>query len=293
MRKNKLTRWNAGDVLILIFLTAFALMILYPIYNTLLISLANQSEYISNPLMLWPKEVSLDSYKYVLGSSKIMRAFLNSVIVVIAGTVYNMLLSVSVAYALTQKFPGRKVFRMFLIFTMYFGGGIVPTYLLMKDLHLLNNMLVLILPSVANVAYIILLQRFFEEIPYELQESAKIDGCTEVGILFKIILPLSLPALATFALYYAVDHWNAWYSGMIYIKDSAKQPLQTVLRSIIQNAEATQNPSTGGNSFNQETVYANGVKMASIFITMLPIMCLYPFLQRFFVGGLTVGAVKG
>lgn len=293
MAKNKLNRWNAADVLIAAFLAAFALMIIAPIYNTLMISLVKQSEYLANPLMLWPKEITWDSYKFVFESSKIRKAFANSAFVVVVGTVYNMLMSVSVAYALMKKFPGRGIFRLLLVFTMYFSGGIVPTYLLMKDLHMLNNILVLFLPGVANVAYIILLQRFFEEIPYELEESAKIDGCTEIGIMFKIILPLSLPALATFSLYYAVDHWNAWYAGMIYIKDASKQPVQTVLRAIIQDAAAAQNPSVGGESFRRETVYAEGVKMASVFVTMIPVMCLYPFMQRFFVGGLTVGAVKG
>ena len=143
------------------------------------------------------------------------------------------------------------------------------------------------------VPYVILLQRFFEEIPYELEEAASIDGCTELGILFRIILPLSLPALATFSLYYAVGRWNDWYAGMIYIKDSTKQPVQTVLREIIQNAAAAQSANMNGNTFQQEDVYAEGVKMASLFVTMLPIMCLYPFLQRYFVDGLTVGAVKG
>jgi len=293
MAKNKLNRWNFTDVVLFIILTLFALMILYPIYNTLLISLVPQKEYLSNPLMLWPKTLNFGSYKYVFDSPKIVKAFFNSAFVVIVATLYNMFLSVTVAYALTKKFPGNKALRLLLIFTMYFHGGLVPTYLMMKGLHLLNSIWVLVLPTGANVAYIILLQRFLEDIPYELEEAAKIDGSSEIGILFKIVLPLALPAMATFALYYAVDHWNSWYPGMIYIKDVSKQPIQTVLRTIIQDASAAQNPAMAANDFQKQEVFGQGVKMAAVFITMIPVMCLYPFLQKYFVGGLTVGAVKG
>lgn len=293
MAKNRLNRWNFTDVVLFIILTLLALAILYPIYNTLLISLVPQKEYLSNPLMLWPKTINFDSYKYVFDSPKIVKAFCNSVFIVIVATLYNMLLSVTVAYALTKKFPGNKAIRLLLIFTMYFHGGLVPTYLMMKGLHLLNSIWVLIVPTGANVAYIILLQRFLEDIPYELEEAAKIDGSSEIGILFKIVLPLALPAMATFALYYAVDHWNSWYPGMIYIKDVSKQPIQTVLRTIIQDASAAQNPAMAANDFQKQEVFGQGVKMAAVFITMIPVMCLYPFLQRYFVGGLTVGAVKG
>lgn len=290
-RKSKLNRWNYADVLIFAALTLFGIIILYPFYNTMLISVVSQSEYMSRPFMLWPKEFTLDSYKFVFSSPLIVSGFRTSVIVTVVGTIYSMFFTVTIAYALMKDFPGRGVFRALLLFTMYFGGGLIPTYLLMKTLHLLNTIWVLILPTGATVSYIILLQRFFEDVPAELEESAKLDGCTEVGVLFRIILPLSLPSLATFSLYYAVGRWNSWYDGMLYIKSVTKQPIQTVLRSVIQDANAIQGDNRG-TDLQADKVYAEGVKMATVFVTMLPIMCLYPFLQKYFVSGLTAGAVK-
>ena len=272
-------------------LTLFGLIILYPFYNTMLISVVSQSEYMSRPFMLWPKEFTLSSYKFVFSSPLIVSGFRTSLIVTVVGTIYSMFFTVTIAYALMKDFPGRGIFRGMLLFTMYFSGGLIPTYLLMKTLHLLNTIWVLIIPTGATVSYIILLQRFFEDVPSELEESAKLDGCTEVGVLFRIILPLSLPSLATFSLYYAVGRWKAWYDGMLYIKSVTKQPIQTVLRSVIQDANAIQGDNLA-TDLQADKVYAEGVKMATVFVTMLPIMCLYPFLQKYFVSGLTAGAVK-
>ena len=290
-RKNKLNSWNLADVAIFAALTLFGLIILYPFYNTMLISVVSQSEYMSRPFMLWPKEFTLSSYKFVFSSPLIVSGFRTSLIVTVVGTIYSMFFTVTIAYALMKDFPGRGIFRGMLLFTMYFSGGLIPTYLLMKTLHLLNTIWVLIIPTGATVSYIILLQRFFEDVPSELEESAKLDGCTEVGVLFRIILPLSLPSLATFSLYYAVGRWNAWYDGMLYIKSVTKQPIQTVLRSVIQDANAIQGDNLA-TDLQADKVYAEGVKMAAVFVTMLPIMCLYPFLQKYFVSGLTAGAVK-
>ena len=290
-RKNKLNSWNWADVAIFAALTLFGLIILYPFYNTMLISVVSQSEYMSRPFMLWPKEFTLSSYKFVFSSPLIVSGFRTSLIVTVVGTIYSMFFTVTIAYALMKDFPGRGIFRGMLLFTMYFSGGPIPTYLLMKTLHLLNTIWVLIIPTGATVSYIILLQRFFEDVPSELEESAKLDGCTEVGVLFRIILPLSLPSLATFSLYYAVGRWNAWYDGMLYIKSVTKQPIQTVLRSVIQDANAIQGDNLA-TDLQADKVYAEGVKMATVFVTMLPIMCLYPFLQKYFVSGLTAGAVK-
>ncbi len=290
-RKSKLNGWNWADVAIFAVLTLFGLIILYPFYNTMLISVVSQSEYMSRPFMLWPKEFTLSSYKFVFSSPLIFSGFRTSLIVTVVGTIYSMFFTVTIAYALMKDFPGRGFFRGMLLFTMYFSGGLIPTYLLMKTLHLLNTIWVLIIPTGATVSYIILLQRFFEDVPSELEESAKLDGCTEVGVLFRIILPLSLPSLATFSLYYAVGRWNAWYDGMLYIKSVTKQPIQTVLRSVIQDANAIQGDNLS-TDLQADKVYAEGVKMATVFVTMLPIMCLYPFLQKYFVSGLTAGAVK-
>ncbi len=290
-RKSKLNGWNWADVAIFAVLTLFGLIILYPFYNTMLISVVSQSEYMSRPFMLWPKEFTLSSYKFVFSSPLIVSGFRTSLIVTVVGTIYSMFFTVTIAYALMKDFPGRGFFRGMLLFTMYFSGGLIPTYLLMKMLHLLNTIWVLIIPTGATVSYIILLQRFFEDVPSELEESAKLDGCTEVGVLFRIILPLSLPSLATFSLYYAVGRWNAWYDGMLYIKSVTKQPIQTVLRSVIQDANAIQGDNLS-TDLQADKVYAEGVKMATVFVTMLPIMCLYPFLQKYFVSGLTAGAVK-
>jgi putative aldouronate transport system permease protein len=173
---------------------------------------------------------------------------------------------------------------------MYFSGGLIPYYLLIRDIGLINSVWSMILPSGVEYTYMIVIMRYIENLPAELEEAAEIDGASKARMLFGIILPLSLPILATYTLYYAVDRWNEWWNAMLFIKTSSKQPLQLVLRNLIQNSNSAMAEAQMNGMIR---AYDEGIKMASIVVTMLPIMLLYPFLQRYFLSGLTVGAVKG
>ncbi len=290
-KKSRLNRLNIVDYIILFFLTLFGLLIIYPFYNTILVSLVPQVDYVRSPFMLIPKRITFESYEFVLSTQLLMRSMLTSAEITLVGTIYNMILTTLMAYAFTKPLPGRNFFRFLLVFTMYFGGGLIPYYLLIRNLGLIDSFWVLVLPSVISVPYMLIISNYFSSLPAELVESASIDGANEMTILFRIILPLSLPILATFTLYYAVERWNEWWHGMLFIKDVKKWPLQNTLRKIIQDANFVSNQAMTGET--RPPTYAEGVKMACVVVTMFPIMALYPFLQRYFLTGLTLGAVKG
>jgi len=201
-----------------------------------------------------------------------------------------MALTVLCAYAMTKPFPGRKIVRFIIVFTIYFTGGLIPYYLLIKSLNIMDTLAVMILPTGLNIMFMLITSEYFSSIPSSLEESAKIDGAGDFTILLRIILPLSLPLLATFTLYYAVDRWNEWYHAMLFVKSASRWPLQNILRTIINdvNYMATQNiPGQ-----QRPDIQGDAIKMSSIIVSMTPLMCLYPFLQRYFLSGLTLGAVK-
>lgn len=284
----KLNRVTSFDIILAILMAALALLILYPFYNAVLISVVSQYEYLQTPILLFPKQWDFTSYAFVFESGQILSGMRTTIVILVVGVLYNMFLTVTLAYALTKPFPGKKAVTYIIIFTMYFSGGLLPFYLLIKNLGMIDSIWSMIIPTGISFMYMTVIKQNFEAIPAELEESAKIDGASEIRILRSIYLPLSKPVLATFVLYYGVERWNEWWNGMLFIKDVDKQPLQLILRNIIMNAA-----SVADGSASDAVVFGDGVKMASILIAMLPIMCLYPFLQRFFIGGLTVGAVKG
>ncbi|MCI6040715.1 MAG: carbohydrate ABC transporter permease [Clostridiales bacterium] len=287
----KLVKNTPLHVLMVVFLTLFAIIIIYPFYNTILVSLVPQVEYARSPLMLWPTSITWESYEFVMESPLLLRSMGVSAIMMVVGTIYNMLLTVTIACALSKPIPGRKFFQFLLVFTMYFGGGLIPYYLLIKGLGLMDSFWVMVLPSVVSVPYVLIVSNYFRSLPLDMIESAQLDGASDMRVLWSITLPLSLPILATFALYYAVERWNEWWSAMLFIKSIEKWPLQYVLRKIISDANFVSNTAQ---TFNvRPPTYAEGVKMACIVITVFPLMALYPFLQRYFLTGLTLGAVKG
>lgn len=289
LSKNKLNKFNAVDVIITVFLCVLGVIIVYPFYNSFIVSIATQTESMQRPFMLWPSNVTFSAYQFVFKSPSIVSGFRVTAIILFVGTFYNMLLTTSMAYAMTKPFPGCKIVRLLVLFTMFFSGGLIPTYLLIRNLGLLDSLFSMILPSGITVTYLIVMSRFFKAIPIELEESATIDGCSDIGIFWRIILPLSKPVIATYTLYYGVERWNEWYGGMLYIKSASKLPLQMILRNIIQNATAKMDEV----SDIFMTAFPDGIKMATVVVIMVPIMCAYPFLQRYFISGLTDGAVKG
>jgi putative aldouronate transport system permease protein len=290
-KTNSVRKFTMGDFINLSLLTLVALTIIYPFYNSILVSLVPQQVYTRTPFMLFPTVVNLESYRFVFKSSILLRSMFNSTIIMVVGTFYNMALTVLVGYALAKPLPGRRLFRFFIVFTMYFSGGLIPFYILIKDLKMMDKLSCMIIPTGISIMYMLIISNYFATLPGELEESAKMDGANDFTILLKIILPLSLPLLATFTLYYAVDRWNEWYSGMLFIKSVERLPLQTVLRKIIQDTNFAAQSLQPGEV--KPVVHAEGVKMASIVVTMFPLMLMYPFLQRYFLTGLTLGAVKG
>ena len=290
-KKNRIRRFGAVDFILLFFLTLLALLILYPFYNAFLVSIVPNTIYMRyKGLMLWPPALTIEAYEFTFKSSLIWTGYRNSILITVFGTVYNMVLTILCAYALIKPIPGGKFIRFAIVFTMYFSGGLIPYYLLIRDIKLMDTLWSMVLPTGINIMYMLIISNYFKTLPPALEESAKIDGATDLRILWSIILPLSLPLLATFTLYYAVERWNEWYNAMLFVKSVDKWPLQNVLRTIINdvNMMATQN--IPGQA--KPDIQGDAIKMSSIIVAMAPIMCLYPFLQRYFLSGLTLGAVK-
>ena len=289
--RSKLNRLNAFDYILIIFLTVFALLILYPFYNSVCVSLVSQADYIKTRFMLYQRNITFESYFVVFKNGSIFDGMKVTLIITLVGVLYNMLLTVSLAYGFSKEFLGKKLFMMMIVFTMYFSGGLIPFYLLIKDLKLVDNIFSMILPSGVSIMYMTVIRQNFESLPAELEESARIDGANDLTILFRILLPLSVPILVTFALYYGVERWNEWYNGMLFIRSFEKRPLQLVLRGIIQ----TTGQAMVTNELEQYNItpFSEGIKMACVVVTMTPIILVYPFIQKYFVSGMTVGAVKG
>ncbi len=289
-RGNQIRKFTLFDGILIFLLSVFGLSILYPFYNAVLVSLVPQQIYVRSPFMLWPKAIIWDSYQFVFKSRLIWTSMVNSIVVAGVGTAYNMILTILCAYALTKPLPGRRIFRFIIVFTMYFSGGIIPFYLLIKDLKLMNTLAVMIIPSGINIMYMLIISNYFKSLPPSLEESAKLDGAGDLTILVRIILPLSLPLLATFTLYYVVDRWNEWFNAMMFIRSTDKWPLQLTLRKIIQDANFANTTLVPGQV--RPDTYGDSIKMASVVVTMFPMMMMYPFLQRYFLSGMMLGAVK-
>ena len=291
LRKNRIRRFTVADGVIMTLLTLLGIAILYPFYNVALVSVVPNTIYMRHEgLMLIPPAIAWDAYTFTFQSPLIWTGYRTSLIVTFFGTLYNMILTILCGYALIKPLPGKKLIRLYIVFTMYFSGGLIPYYLLIKDLKLTDTLAVMVLPMGLNVMYMLIISNYFASLPPSLEESAKIDGANDFVILIRIILPLSLPLLATFTLYYAVERWNEWYHAMLFIKSSSRWPLQNVLRQIINDIKIMSTQNIPGQQ--RPDVQGDSIKMSSIIVTMLPMMCLYPFLQRFFLSGLTLGAVK-
>lgn len=276
-----------------IFLSMLAFSTLYPFLYTLSMSLSTTVEASREGLHLFPKQITLISYSMVLRNADLFSAYLNSIMRTVVGTIAALLVTCMYAYPLSRReMPLKPVFSFILIFTMFFSGGTIPSYLLVRDLGLLNNRLVYILPGLISAFNVIIIQNYFKSIPESLPESAKIDGANDFYILFRIILPLSKPVLATVALWLAVGHWNSWFDGMLYITDNSKQILQIFLRRVVLE-NSTDMISQG--LVNPDLMQFTGQTIISaiIIVAIVPILLVYPFVQSYFVKGIMLGSVKG
>lgn len=272
------------------------LLIVYPLYFIVIASFSDSTLVSTGKVLLFPRGVSLFGYKEIFGDGRIWTGYRNTVFYTLFGTLVNMLFTMPAAYVLSRKeFKARRPIMLLFVVTMFFNGGLIPTYLLMKDLHLTNTFWVFILPFCVNVFYLIIARTFFENsLPPELYEAAVMDGCTHFAFFAKVALPLSKALISVIGLYYLVGHWNDFFTALIYIRDNKLQPLQMVLRDILLSNQVFQNGAgTGGAAGGYAQRYADQIKYGVIIVSSLPILVLYPFLQRYFEKGVMIGAVKG
>ena len=283
------------DFLNYLIVTLIALTTLFPFVYIIGASFATEYEITTRPLFIIPQDVTLNAYKFIFSSNKILQGFRNSIFITVCGTAINLFFTVTMAYALSKtRLRGRNFFLNMVIISMFFSGGMIPGYIIIANvLNMKNTFWAVLLPGAISSYNLMIVKNFFQGIPQELEESAAIDGSTDIGILWKIVLPLSLPVLATFGLFYAVGHWNAYFSAMIYMTGAKeKWPLQVLLRELIILANGS-----AGDITNMDPEFVQppeqSVKMAVIVVSTVPIMCVYPFLQKYFVKGVMVGALKG
>lgn len=292
-KKHKLNRFTAFDAVVYAILFLVAAIMLIPFMNVISTSISSNSAYIKNPAMILPSEITFHAYEEVLSSWLIPSCYRNTVVVTLAATTIGMLISVLIAYPLSKPdLAYKKVIIVFLLITMLFGGGLIATFYLIKGLGMFDTLWALILPGCVSVGNIILLRNGFESVPQSLEESARLDGANDLQVLFRIILPVCLPILATVTLYYAVGHWNSYFNAVVYINDRNKWTLQLMLREIIVSKNLGMITATGVEDAAMKEDTTQMVKCATLVVSMLPIMMVYPFLQRYFVRGLTSGAVK-
>ena len=283
------------DIANYLIVTIIALTTIFPFIYIIGASFATEYEIATRPMFIIPQNASTAAYEYIFSSNKILRGFGNSIFITVCGTAINLFFTVTMAYALSKtRLRGRNFFLNMVIISMFFSGGMIPGYIVVANiLNLKNTYWSVLLPGAISAYNMMIVKNFFQGIPQELEESASMDGCTDMGVLWKIVLPLSRPVLATFGLFYAVGHWNAYFGAMIYMKTAKeKWPLQVLLRELIILSSGT-----AGDMNNLDPEFVKppeqSVKMAVIVVSTVPIMCVYPFLQKYFVKGVMVGALKG
>ncbi|GIN71591.1 protein LplC [Bacillus sp. J14TS2] len=269
----------------------FGILALAPFIYVMAQSFSSQRAIVSGEVIFWPVEFNVNAYSEVLNDDAFMKAFVVSVGRTVIGTFINVFLTCLLAYPLSKPYiKGRGIILFLVVFTMLFSGGMIPTYLTVKSLHLLNSFWAFIIPSAISAFNVIIMKNFFQSVPYELEESARIDGCSNLGILFRIAVPLSMPALATIALFHAVFHWNSFFDAMLYINDRGLFPLQIYLRELIQFNQTDINLM---DNMEKQLIATESLKAAALIVSTIPILMVYPFLQRHFVKGIMLGSVKG
>ncbi len=273
----------------------FSICMLYPFLNTLALSFNQGTDAVTGGIYLWPRVFTLENYAFVFENDDLWRGFAVSVLRVLVGTVTAVLCNALLGYIVScRRFYGRKFMRIVFLITMYFGGGLIPTYLLMLDLGFLNTFWVYIIPSLFSAYYMLLTSSFIQNLPEALFESAKIDGASEIRIFFKIVLPLCVPMLACIAVYVGVGHWNSWFDVSLYSKDGVWDNLQIILYRLLNQAEAMQQLMEAQRIEEaMRSLQPTTVRAATTIVVVLPIVIIYPLLQRYFVSGITLGAVKG
>lgn len=297
MTKSRISKSGADkafDILNYVLLTICLLVVAYPLYFILIASLSNPADVYAGKVLLWPSGFTLDGYKRILSYESFFTGYRNTLLYTVVGTLINVVITIPGAYALSRKdLAGRNVMMMMVTFTMIFSGGLIPTYLLVLDLGLYNTMWALILPGAVSAWNLVVARTFFQQtIPDELLEAARLDGATNTQFFLRIVMPLSQSIVAVMVLFYAVNHWNSYFNAMIYLKSADKYPLQLVLRSILfENSLGDMVEDAATLALQQRL--GDLIKYGVIIAASLPLLILYPFLQRYFVQGVMIGAVKG
>ena len=306
-KKSKWSNYSLSDKIFLIVvystLILIAFVCLYPLYYTVIASVSDPYEVYRGKVNLLPSKFSLESYKLVFQNESIWRGYANTIFYTVVGTLFNLFLTIPTAYALSKKrMFGRGFFMTLFLITMYFGGGMIPTYILYNNLGLINTRWIMILCGGLSVYNMVVTRTYFQNnIPETLFEAARIDGANEIGIFLKLVIPLSAPIIAVITLYYAVSHWSSYFNAMIYITNDELHPLQVVLRRILILNESAYTDAVSSSEATAEII-ANAAKQAEmaltmkyslVFIASAPMLIIYPFIQKFFVKGIMVGSLKG
>lgn len=273
-------------------ITIISLCCVFPFLYVFSVSFTDPEVYVPLKFYLFPEKWSLASYRYILSTNSFLNALKSTVFITVVGTVLNIIVSFTMAYGLTKKtMPGHKVLMGGVIFTLVFSAGIVPNYLLVKELGLLNSYWSLIWPSLTNAWSLIVIKSFMDSLPSELEDASKIDGCSDIGVFMRIIIPLSMPAIATFTLFFAVAHWNTYFNALVYIADSSKWTLQIFVKTLVIDSNSGAVAQAGAS--DEAVMPQETIRMATIVLAMLPILVIYPFLQKHFAKGVMIGSVKG
>ncbi len=271
----------------------FGLATLFPLYYVVIMSITPITEVLRNGgFVILPETVTMEAYKFIFSSDRVPQALWITIQVTVYGTFLNLVVTMLLAYPLSKKaLPGRNIVLMGIVFTMLFSGGLIPLYLVVRSVGLLNSIWALIIPGLVSSFNMLIMKTYFENLPAEIEEAAKVDGCSDLQTLYKIVLPLSLPMVATLGLFYGVGHWNAYFGGIMYLTDKSMMPIQVVLRNMIVSPSVSQE--LGVTSQELQQLPPETVKMATVVVAILPILAVYPFLQKYFVKGMLIGSVKG
>lgn len=286
---------NVFDIINTILLVFILIIILYPLIFVLSASLSNPRLVMQGEIRLFPKDVTFMAYKRIFANDDIMIGYRNTLIYTLVGTLLNLIMTIAGAYPLSRKdFYGRNFIMGIFTLTMFFSGGLIPTYLVIKRLNLINNFWVMILPGAVSVYNMIIMRTFFQNtIPTEIEEAAAIDGSSNVQTLVRIVLPLSIPIISVMVIFYGVGHWNAYFDALIYLSDRSKFPLQLILREILIQNQMDEMMNIDTESIAQQQLMAEGIKYAVVIVASVPVLLLYPILQKHFVKGIMIGAIKG
>lgn len=291
LKKNKIDR--VVDAALYTCLTVFGLATLFPLYFVVVMSITPIAEVLRNGgFVLWPEQATLDAYKYIFKSDRVPDALKITILVTTLGTFCNLLITSLLAYPLSKKYlPGRNVVLVGIVFTMLFSGGLIPLYLVVSATGLLNSIWALIIPGLVSTFNMLIMKSYFENLPAEVEEASKVDGCSDLQVLIRIVLPLSMPIVATLGLFYGVNHWNAYFGGIMYLTDKELMPIQVVLRNMIVTPSVSQE--LGVNVQDLQQLPPETIKMATVVVATMPILLVYPFLQKYFVKGMLLGSIKG